>query len=141
MVRNAIDKIKGLFNFNWSLPRIKLPHFSINGKFSLNPPQVPHLGVEWYKKGAVLTEPTIFGMNPTTGKAMAGGEAGAEAVAPIDTLMEYVRTAVQGENEKMIALLQKILEALLAILGKDTSLYLDGKEISKIVNKYLGVEY
>lgn len=141
IVRNVVDKIKGLFNFNWSLPRIKLPHFSINGKFSLNPPQVPHLGVEWYKKGAVLTEPTVFGLNPATGKAMAGGEAGAEAVAPIDTLMEYVRTAVQGENEKMVALLQKILEVLLAILGKDTSLYLDGKEISKIVNKYLGVEY
>lgn len=141
IVRNAIDRIKGLFNFNWSLPRIKLPHFSINGKFSLNPPQVPHLEVEWYKKGAVLTEPTVFGLNPATGKAMAGGEAGAEAVAPIDTLMEYVQTAVQGENEKMVALLQKILEVLLAILGKDTSFYLDGKEISKIVNKYLGVEY
>ena len=86
IVKSAIDKIKGFFNFEWSLPHLKLPHPTISGKFSLNPPSVPSFGIEWYAKGGVLEEPTVFGMNPENGKAMVGGEAGPEAVAPIETL-------------------------------------------------------
>ncbi len=141
VVSNAIGRIKKLFNFNWSLPKLKLPHFRINGKFSLNPPQVPHLGVEWYKKGAVLTEPAVFGLNPATGKMMAGGEAGAEAVAPIDTLMDYVRAAVREENGGLSALLEQVLAVLRSILEKELAVYLDGKEITKTVNKNLGAMY
>lgn len=83
-IKNAIDKIKGFFNFEWKLPSIKLPHFSITGEFSLNPPSVPSIGVEWYAKGGILNRPTLFGMNGSN--AMVGGEAGAEAVLPLDLL-------------------------------------------------------
>ncbi len=82
IVRGAIDRIKGFFNFSWSLPHIKLPHFSISGKFSLNPPKIPHFGVSWYKNGGIMTNPTMFGMNGNN--AMVGGEAGAEAILPLD---------------------------------------------------------
>lgn len=91
--------MKGLFNFSWSLPKLKLPHFKISGSFSLNPPSVPSFGIDWYKKGAILNQPTIFGLNPFSGSLMVGGEAGAEAIAPIDTLQDYVRQAVKKENE------------------------------------------
>lgn len=96
IVSGAIETIKGFFNFSWSLPKLKLPHFSISGSFSLNPPSVPSFGIEWYKDGGIMTNPTAFGMNPATGKAMVGGEAGAEAIVPLSQLWEKMRSIIKG---------------------------------------------
>lgn len=115
IVESAINFIKDKFDFDWKFPDLKLPHFSIQGEFSLKPPSVPTLGIDWYAKGAVLEEPTIFGMNPENGNAMVGGEAGPEAVAPIETLQQYVREAVAGQNAEMLAVLMQILQTLLAM--------------------------
>lgn len=109
IVKNAIDRIRGFFNFKWDLPKLKLPHFNITGSFSLDPPSVPHFGIDWYAKGGILQQPTVFGYDPATGRAQAGGEAGAEAVAPIDTLLGFVRTAVQEENAALYAAVDRIL--------------------------------
>lgn len=89
-VNNAIQKIKSFFNFSWSLPKLKLPHISISGKFSLNPPSVPKFGIEWYKNGGIMTNPTMFGFNPMSGKAMVGGEAGPEAILPLSKIPELM---------------------------------------------------
>ena len=112
VVSNAIEKIKGFFNFEWSLPKLKLPHFTISGSFSLNPPSVPSFGIEWYKKGGILTEPTLFDYNPATGQAKVGGEAGAEAVAPIDVLQGYVAEAVASQNYVLVEALQTLIDAI-----------------------------
>ncbi|CON98745.1 phage-related minor tail protein [Streptococcus pneumoniae] len=84
-VGSAIEAIKGFFNFEFRWPHIPLPHFSISG--SLNPVDwlsngLPSIGVEWYAKGGILTKPTLFGMNGN--RAMVGGEAGAEAILPLN---------------------------------------------------------
>ncbi|WP_035796538.1 phage tail tape measure protein [Butyrivibrio sp. MB2005] len=123
-VRSAIDRIRGYFNFSWSLPKLKLPHFSISGSFSLDPPSVPSISVDWYKNGGILNGPTIFGMQ--NGRLLGGGEAGKEAVAPIETLKSYIADAVadgmRGQDGQIVSLLQ-------VIANKDTSVYLDSGEL------------
>lgn len=99
-VKTAVSKLKELFNFKWSLPSLKLPHFKIDGEFSLNPPKVPTFGVDWYRNGGIMTRPTMFGMNGN--KAMVGGEAGAEAILPLRTfwnnLSQYIAESNKGGN-------------------------------------------
>ena len=85
LVSSAISAIKNLFNFNIRWPHIPLPHFSVSG--SANPldwlkGQIPRIGIEWYAKGGILTKPTIFGANGNN--LMVGGEAGNEAVLPLN---------------------------------------------------------
>ena len=101
VVKTVIDKIKGLFKFSWSLPKLKLPHISISGSFSLNPPSVPHFGISWYRKAMnnamLLSSPTIFGaMN---GNLLGGGEAGQEVVAGANTLMRMIQDAVGDRRD------------------------------------------
>ena len=110
----AIDKIKGFFDFEWSLPKIKLPHFSITGEFSLNPPEIPHFSVDWYGKAMenpiLLQGATIFGaMN---GKGLGGGEAGKEVLLNWDKMKAEMGNtynvgitvnAAPGQSAKQIA--------------------------------------
>ena len=84
-VGRAIDKIKGFFNFSWELPKLKLPHVSITGKFSLSPPSVPKFGISWYSKGAIFKRPTVLG-GMGVGDAHNGIGSNAEAILPINQL-------------------------------------------------------
>ena len=95
-VQGVVGKLKSIFNFSWSLPQIKLPHFSISGSFSLNPPSIPHFSVQWYRKamnnGMILNSPTIFGASGN--HLLGGGEAGPEAVVGVQSLMDMIQNAV-----------------------------------------------
>ena len=94
-VQNGLNAIKNFFSgCHLSLPKIKLPHFSISGSFSLSPPSIPKIGVEWYKDGGILTGPTIFGANG--GSLLGGGEAGKEAVLPLSELWSNMKSVVAG---------------------------------------------
>lgn len=97
VVGRAIEKIKGFFNFSWSLPPLKLPHISVSGSFSLNPPSVPTFGISWYKRAMnnpmFLNGATIFGM-AANGTLLGGGEAGQEVVIGVNKLMSMMRQAV-----------------------------------------------
>lgn len=77
---------------------------------SLETPELPTLSeAEFYAKGGVMTKPTIFGYNPASQKAMVGGEAGAEAIAPIETLKAYIAEAVASQNSAMMTELSNIM--------------------------------
>lgn len=141
VVKDGIEKLKSFFDFEWSLPKLKMPHFKIEGSFSLDPPSVPSFGVDWYAKGAVLNKPTAFGMNGNN--LMVGGEAGPEAVAPIATLQKYITDAVASQNADLVEVLYKILAAILSMDGNmaenmrealaGTSLNLDRREFGRLV--------
>jgi hypothetical protein len=73
--QDGLNAITGFFKgLHLSLPHINLPHFSITGSFSINPPSVPHLDIQWYAGGGIFTSPSIIGV----------GEAGPEAVVPLN---------------------------------------------------------
>ena len=93
IVSNGLNAISGFFRgVHLELPHIKLPHFSISGSFSLDPPSIPTIGVSWYAKGGILTKPTIFGASG--GSVLGGGEAGPEAVLPVDRLVGFMSDAL-----------------------------------------------
>lgn len=119
IVMNAIEKIKGFFNFEWSLPHLKMPHPTISGSFSLNPPSVPSFGIDWYAKAMddpiIMNSPTAFGINKL-GQVMAGGEAGSEVVSGTDTLMNMIAEAVSAKNARLEAILANILAFLMEMM-------------------------
>lgn len=95
-IGNAVDRIKNLFNFSWSFPKIKLPHFSWSWQSIGGLVSIPSISVDWYAKamqdGMILNSPTIFGAQ--NGKLLGGGEAGSETVVGTNSLMQMIRTAV-----------------------------------------------
>lgn len=100
VVSNAINYIRGLLSGELSFPHIRMPHFSISGRLSLNPPSVPHINVDWYKKAMndpyMLNGATIFGaMN---GNLLGGGEAGSEMIVGTNKLMQMIARAKGGET-------------------------------------------
>ena len=100
-----ISWLKGIFNFHWSLPGIKLPHFRITGKFSLKDLTVPHISVDWYAKamsrGMILNGATIFGASG--GSLLGGGEAGPEAVVGVSSLDRMIQQSVMQASEQSIS--------------------------------------
>lgn len=110
----VIDTVKGIFNFEWKLPHIALPHFAVSPSGwqigDLLKGSIPKLGIDWYAEGGVMEQPTVFGINGN--KAMVGGEAGSEAIAPIDVLQGYVSAAVASQNAVLVDILERILDAI-----------------------------
>ena len=119
-VREAINAIKGFFSgLKLELPQIKLPHFSISGSFSLSPPSVPHINIDWYKSGGIMAGPTIFGMNGSS--LMAGGEAGKEAILPLTEFYSKLESILTSRLNT--GTMERYLAVIAANSGK--GIYLD----------------
>lgn len=155
-IKKIVDNIKGFFTgLKISFPKIKLPHFSIKPKGwkigDLLEGSIPKLGIEWYAKAMrnpmVMTKPTIFGYNGSTGKLQGGGENGSEVVSGTNTLMNMIGAVVEsktnGQTERIIVVLTAILEAILtgnrevidAILAGHV-IEINGREFGRTVREY-----
>lgn len=118
-VMGAVETIKGAFNFSWSLPPIKLPHFSVSGG---EPPwglmgkgSLPKISIAWYKKAydnpVMFTTPTVLAT--AAGLKGFGDGTGAELVIGMNKLRDLVATsgnqininvyAAQGMSETAVA--------------------------------------
>ena len=118
--RNAANAIRSAFSsIHISIPHFALPHLSVSGGFSINPPSVPHFGISWYKEGGILQSPTIFGMGQST--LLAGGEAGKEAVLPLDGFYKQIEAMLAKSNNTAK------MESLLSVIAENSSkgIYLD----------------
>lgn len=129
-VKNVVDAIKGFFaGISLKLPHIKLPHFSISGHFSLAPPSVPHLSIDWYKKAMnkpmLLNGATIFGSKG--GHLLGGGETGPEVIMGLDTLQNMTA----GANGDLLSVMNRIVAIMDAYFPKfsETSIVLDSGEL------------
>lgn len=129
-ISGAIEKIKGLFNFEWKFPDLKLPHFSIQGSFSLSPPSVPHLAVDWYRKaynnGVMFTQPTVLA-TPGGLKGFGDGN-GAEVVLGLNRLREIAGGGVTNNivinsvpGESVEALAQRVMDRITMATQRQTA--------------------
>lgn len=103
------SSIKNMFKEKLTFPNIKMPHFSISGKFSLSPPSVPKLKIDWYKKAYddayLLNSATIFGT--AGGQLLGGGEGnGSEAVVGTDKLMSMMAEVVGNQSANVTVVLE-----------------------------------
>lgn len=132
-VSGAINAIKGFFDFSISWPHIPMPHFSVTPKGwdvgDLLKGKIPKLGIEWFAKGGILTKPTVFGMNGSN--AMVGGEAGREAVLPLN-------------KRNLAGIGQGIVDAMSGQLGSNVTLNItvdarggNAREIAAEIEKVL----
>lgn len=107
-VSPIVDWLKGIFNFNWSLPHIDLPHFSIDGEFSLLPPKVPHLSVDWFdratKNPRILDGATIFGASGN--KLLGGGETAREIIMSENYLKNLLTDGDNSLSKRSITINQ-----------------------------------
>ena len=90
-VQAGVDALKSIFDFEWHLPKLELPHINITGGFSLNPPSFPSFNLSWYARGGVFNSPSIIGV----------GEAGQEAVMPLERNTGWISTLAQKVAERM----------------------------------------
>lgn len=135
-VQGIINRIKGFFPISIGriMSNIKLPHFSISGEFSLNPPKVPSFDIDWYAKGIIFNAPTLI---PTMNGVKGVGEAGPEAVSPISVLQTYVGSAVQRYAPQIDydRMGEKVAGAC-AKLG--ISIEVDKRQLGRVVREVVG---
>lgn len=135
-IGETVKSIRRFFDFDWELPKIKLPHFSISGGFSLNPPRIPKFSIAWYAKGGILNSPTIFGMNGS--QFMGGGEAGQEAVLPVELLKKFIREENQLNNHELVAAIMDVFKEI--VFSPEIILYLGNEKLTDAMSDAVRVK-
>ena len=118
-VKAIVQKIKSFFPIKVGniFGHIKLPHFKLTGKLSINPPSIPKLSIDWYKTGGIFDSPSLIGV----------GEAGAEAVVPLDKFWDKLDKMQSGETNIVININganrdpREIAEEVKRVLIKETN--------------------
>ncbi|MBQ7001691.1 MAG: hypothetical protein IJN67_11715 [Oscillospiraceae bacterium] len=140
--KTGIEKVKGFFSgWEWKWPKLKMPHFSVSGSFDFSsfPPSVPKIAVDWYAKGGILNGAQIFGM--LGNRLLGGGEAGREAVLPLDSFYAHLEGMLGNVLGSSYAHIGTMLTHVLSGTGQSTVLSVDGlgslkDTLAQLVGKY-----
>lgn len=132
VVKRGIDAIKGFFNFKFSWPKLPLPHFSISPPGwrigDLLKGSIPSLGIRWFAKGGIMTQPTLFG----------GGEKGQEAVLPLNGFYDYLDRKLSTINTQRETIdYDRLTKSVVSGL-QEVGIYMDNKSVGKLVAKEVG---
>ena len=96
MAQNYFDTVEKIKNTKWSVPKPKVPEFALKGKFALDPPSVPQLQVTWNAAGGIFARPMVL---PAMDGSLQGfGEAGQEAILPLNSLYENLERIVARKS-------------------------------------------
>lgn len=137
IISGALDRMKSLFNFSWSLPSLKMPHFSIDGSFSLNPPSVPHFSVDWYAAGGFPDTGQLF-VAREAGPEMVGTMGSKTAVANNQQIVEGVATGVANAVSQVIG--SMLMPTMQRIANKDTVVRIGEKDVGRASVNYINSE-
>lgn len=140
-ITGIVEKIKGVFNFKWSLPKLKIPKISVSGGKApygiAGKGSLPKFSIQWNAKGGVFTKPTVL---------QGFGEAGTEyalplnerSLAPLATLLN--KMTVSGENglaEILTSRFDRAVDRLAERLERlEVVLNLDGEQIATATAGY-----
>lgn len=136
VISGVVSKIKGAFNFHWSLPHLSLPHISVTGG---KPPfgiggkgSLPSFSIKWYKKA--MNNPYMF--NGAT--IFGAGEAGDEIMYGRANLMRDISEAVKGGKYEPIDYIKlaKILASVVIEAITGVKVEVDGRDFGRLVKKY-----
>lgn len=147
IVGDAVAKIKDYFDFDWSLPKPKLPSFSVKGGEApwgfMGKGKLPSVSIKWNKEGAIFRKPTIF----STNQGLQGvGEDGAEAVLPIEKLENWMNNGfnrIVNQNFYSDEKIERLIQIAEEILDKDMDIYMDkdkvGSSMKETNDRYSGL--
>lgn len=130
-IRSIINAIKGFFHFSVPRPHIPLPHFSISPKGwrvgDLLKGSIPSLGLKWYKNGGIFNSASVIGV----------GEAGTEAVVPLDKLWGQLDSMFKQNNSEQTNMLAQIIilmKELVVINQQPTKIRMNDRELGRLIN-------
>lgn len=134
-VKGVVDTMKGFFDFEFKTPKIKKPNFGITPKGwkvgDLLEGKIPKLNITWNKEGAIFRKPTLF---DTRSGYQGVGEAGAEAVLPIEKLENWMNNGfnhIASSNSYANDRIERLIEVAEDILAKDTNIYMDKEKVGQ----------
>lgn len=131
--QSVVNSIKGIWDGIRSM--FKLPHFSITGKFSLVPPSIPKVSVDWYYKGAIFKSPTVLG-GVGVGDAFNGQGSNAEAIVPLSEMYRNIKGIVDNSTDgDTVIYLTNITELDGEVISEKTTKKVI-KKITKGTNSY-----
>lgn len=125
-IKNAMQSLKEKWDYvmdkissawEWLKSKFKLPHFSIEGSFSLNPPSIPRIGVDWYWSGGIIDTPTVLG-NIGVGDRFEGTGNNAEAIIPLDSMYRNIDSIVAKRVEKAKQVIYVLVDNTIDVNGK-----------------------